>query len=221
MRTGGAAPYGADQSEYRTEIDSFSKVTAFGDEGGGPRWFQVRTKSGEIMQYGFSDDSRIKAENHDAAGAWALNRVTDTVGNYFDIAYVNLQGEYRPSRIDYTGKGPEGPSGEMPYASVGFAYEERPDPSVGFRANSRLATATRLKTVLIKVGERIVRTYNLLYEATNGDNPLSRLAHVQMCANGADDVYAAMSAGDQLHLGHLSFGIRRGDKQSDKRRPCA
>lgn len=45
MRTGGEAPYGAHESEYRTEIDTFSKITAFGDQGGAPRWFQVRTKS--------------------------------------------------------------------------------------------------------------------------------------------------------------------------------
>ncbi len=48
--------YGADDSEYRTEIDSFTKVPAHGNQAGGPAWFEARTKSGEVMQYGLTND---------------------------------------------------------------------------------------------------------------------------------------------------------------------
>jgi hypothetical protein len=41
--------YGANGSECRTEINSFTKVVAHGNQAGGPPWFEVRTKSGEVM----------------------------------------------------------------------------------------------------------------------------------------------------------------------------
>ncbi|MBA2491548.1 MAG: hypothetical protein H0V34_07515 [Gammaproteobacteria bacterium] len=75
----GTGAYGEAGSGYRTEIDTFSRIKAFGLQGGGPEWFEVRTKSGEIMESGRSENSNIHAENHVAAGAWALNRVADTV----------------------------------------------------------------------------------------------------------------------------------------------
>jgi hypothetical protein len=42
----GTGAYGADGSEYRTEINSFSKIVAGSFQGGRPSWFEVRTKAG-------------------------------------------------------------------------------------------------------------------------------------------------------------------------------
>jgi len=47
VRVGSVLPYGADETEYRTETDSFSRIIAHGAVGGGPAWFEVKTKSGE------------------------------------------------------------------------------------------------------------------------------------------------------------------------------
>jgi len=45
--------YGADGSEYRTEIDNYSKITQKGVYGsGGANWFEVKTKSGLTYRYG-------------------------------------------------------------------------------------------------------------------------------------------------------------------------
>src|SRR5262249_42127172 len=40
---------GLDGTELRTEVDSFSRIIAHGNAGGGPAWFEVHTKSGHIM----------------------------------------------------------------------------------------------------------------------------------------------------------------------------
>ena len=51
--------YGADGTEYRTEIESFAKIISRGSAGTGPAWFEVRTKSGQdhgVRQHcGFTD----------------------------------------------------------------------------------------------------------------------------------------------------------------------
>ncbi len=50
--------YGAANSEYRTEIDDFSKIIAYGSAvGGGPSYFVVKTKDGRTLEYGNTTSS--------------------------------------------------------------------------------------------------------------------------------------------------------------------
>src|ERR1043166_488977 len=56
--------YGGDGTDYRTEVDSFSRIESHGTAGGGPAWFEVRTKSGQIMQFGNTPDSHIIAQGN-------------------------------------------------------------------------------------------------------------------------------------------------------------
>ena len=52
---------GGNGTEYRTEIDGYSKIVSHGQQGSGPAWWRVRTKSGQVMEFGNTADSRIKA----------------------------------------------------------------------------------------------------------------------------------------------------------------
>src|SRR5258706_13889011 len=99
------ASYGADGAEYRTERDSFSKVISYGVAGNGPAWFRVWTKSGDILEYGNTADSRIEAQGKTTVRVWALNKVSDRLGNYLTVTYNedSANGDYSPARIDYTG----------------------------------------------------------------------------------------------------------------------
>src|SRR2546427_4098342 len=118
------AVYGGDGVEYRTERESFTKVISYGQvlaPGNGPQWFKVWTKSGQIMEYGNTDapnnDSRIQAQGIPTVRVWALNKISDTKGNYLTVAYTddNANGDFYPTRIDYTGNAAAGLS---PAASV-------------------------------------------------------------------------------------------------------
>ena len=44
--------YGAPNTEYRTETESYSRIISYGTTGTGPTSFKVWTKSGQIMEYG-------------------------------------------------------------------------------------------------------------------------------------------------------------------------
>jgi hypothetical protein len=108
--------YGASGTEYRTERDTFAKIISYGT----PGWFQVQTKDGKTLQFGNTADSQIAAakgssgipENYTRRG-WALNKVTDSAGNYYNIVYSNVSwsnagqqnakddGVFYPVRIDY------------------------------------------------------------------------------------------------------------------------
>jgi hypothetical protein len=97
--------YGADNAEYRTEVETFSRVISHGAAGNGPAWFEVRTKSGQVMEFGRTADSLILAQGKPTARVWAVDKVSDTKSNYFTVTYTNdaANGQAYPTRIDYTG----------------------------------------------------------------------------------------------------------------------
>jgi hypothetical protein len=171
--------YGADQTEYRTERESFSKVVSYGSAGSGPSWFRVWTKAGLVMEFGNSVDSKIEAQGKASVRVWALNRTSDTKGNFFTVSYSedNANGEYRPSRIDYTGNTA---ANIQPQNSVRFVYETRPDIVPLYQGGSLIKTTKRMITVQVWQGKNLAREYRVQYEV----GPLmenSRLKTVSQC----------------------------------------
>ncbi|HET7396408.1 MAG TPA: SpvB/TcaC N-terminal domain-containing protein, partial [Gammaproteobacteria bacterium] len=92
-------------STYDTEIRSYSRITTAGGTNG-PASFTVQTKDGETWEYGNTTDSKILATGTSTVRVWALDKVTDTNGNYYTITYQNndtTTGDYWPLSIAYTG----------------------------------------------------------------------------------------------------------------------
>ncbi|HTD05244.1 SpvB/TcaC N-terminal domain-containing protein, partial [Undibacterium sp.] len=137
------ANYWSDNAEYRTEIESFSRITAkvIVRNGVATRWFKVESKDGRIMEYGNTADSYVSvvlgtpnsgttAPQPDASSkngplSWALASTADRLGNRIGYTYTQdaISGEHRPTFIRYGGAG-------MPsHAAVQFSYDPqgRPD----------------------------------------------------------------------------------------------
>jgi Salmonella virulence plasmid 65kDa B protein len=55
-----AGAYGANGTEYRTEVDNFTRIHSYGAVGGGPQRFVVYTSTGQILNYGNTNDSRVE-----------------------------------------------------------------------------------------------------------------------------------------------------------------
>ena len=111
--------YWSDTAVYRTELDSFSRISAQGTETA--RSFKVEAKDGRIQYYG-KDTGRAAALpaslNKVGAQSWALDRVEDRSGNYISIAYSQngTTGEHLPTGFRYGGKGLK------PHAAILIAY---------------------------------------------------------------------------------------------------
>ena len=120
--------YGKHGTRYRTEIDSFARITSYGSAGNGPAWFKVEHKDGSVVQYGKSADSRIEARGSTTPATiftWAQNRFEDRSGNY--ILYSYLENRSGPvafvlRAIDYTGNVR---AGTLPSARLSFTYRDR------------------------------------------------------------------------------------------------
>lgn len=171
--------YGGDGTEYRTEIDGYSRIVSHGVAGNGPAWFEVRTKSGQIMEFGNTTDSRALPQNTATVRVWGVNKVSDTKGNYLTVTYVNdtVNGESYPARINYTGNAN---TGLTPNVTVQFLYAARSDVTRFYQAGSAITSTAILSKVQTFIGSAQVLEYRLAYE-TGSATQRSRLTSVTLC----------------------------------------
>ncbi len=176
--------YGADGTEYRTEIDSFSRVVSHGTAGSGPAYFTVETKAGQILEYGGTTDSRVPVAGRDEARFWALNRVEDTVGNYMTLAYLEdaANETCRLDRIDYAGNTT---AGTLPQSAVQFLYEVRPDTRDAYQAGARINMMHRLTGIQTSTDAALVHDYRFAYDESPRTGR-SRLLSVTECDAAGD-----------------------------------
>lgn len=177
--------YGADGAEYRTEIDSFSRVVSYGQFGSGPARFRVWTKDGLILDFGNpSDGSRsdctVDAVDNQGIRSWNARRISDASGNYMDFYYAKdtANGIHLIDRIEYTGNQS---AGFAKYASVKFEYEDRADIFKGYVCGALSAMTKRLKKISSLYGSTVVRSYTLQYaDLTQRNTPFrSILSSIQ------------------------------------------
>ncbi|HEY0106568.1 MAG TPA: FG-GAP-like repeat-containing protein, partial [Rhizomicrobium sp.] len=204
--------YGADGSQYRTEIDSFAKIIAHGTAGSGPAWFEVHLKSGQLLEFGNTTDSRLLAVGTTTARAWCLDKMTDTKGNYLAVTYTNdtTNGQAYPARIDYTGN--TGAS-LTPYNSVRFTYTARSDITPAYQAGSLQQTTVLLTHIKTYQGANVVYDYQLAYRAGTAVTH-SRLTSVTQCDSAGTTCLAPTTFGWQGGTGQLTLtGASNGTAQ--------
>ena len=153
--------------EYRTEIESFTKVIPHGAASTGPQWFEAKTKAGLTYTFGGTDDSKFTAGRSDGAAlSWAVSKIQDRNGNYMAFHYIKPgPGEFLLDSITYTHN--DGTQSISSYASVKFDYEERPDKGVGYLAGSQSQMNARLTDVTSFFGQQVVRHYHVGYKQSD------------------------------------------------------
>jgi hypothetical protein len=205
--------YGADAAEYRTESESYSRIVSYGSQGSGPAWWKVWTKSGQILEYGNTADSRIEAQGKTEVMLWSLNKLADTVGNYLTVSYIedNPNGQYYPDRIDYTGNSN---AGKSPTNSVRLVYEARPDLTPMYQAGSVSKNTVRLKSVQSYVGSVMAKEYTLTYEQAVRTQR-TRLTSVVECSGSGVCLPATVCNSLQENSGNFTLAYRQNNYPSD------
>jgi hypothetical protein len=102
--TANGASYGSDRSEYRTELDHFSRIILHGQTSAWTSYFEVEKKSGRIAQYepGPASNRSLAPET------WYLTREFDRQGNciaytYAAVAVRGVVQDVELTAITYTG----------------------------------------------------------------------------------------------------------------------
>lgn len=187
--------YGQPGTTYQTEIANFSNVTANGTAGNGPSYFTVKGKDGLTYEYGNTADSRIIPSGNTTPYVWALDKVTDRLGNEMTFTYYQSGGAYVPLSIQYTA--PSG-STSFPY-QVNFTYTTKSsnDTISKYVASSQIQQTQQLSTITATSAGTTVRTYKLLY-TTSATTLRATLTSIQECGGSAGtDCLPAVSVGYQ------------------------
>ncbi|MEM9102902.1 MAG: polymorphic toxin-type HINT domain-containing protein [Pseudomonadota bacterium] len=153
ISTGGE--YGADNTKYRTEVESWKNITSHGQCGKGPCFFSVENRSGATRWFGSTSDSRIEAvfkgaqENDNAltgsVRVWALSKTMDRNFNYLRYSYNEdtQTGEYSPATITYT-INEESTTPLVGTRGISFYYEPRSHNSVKYQGGAQVLHSKRL-----------------------------------------------------------------------------
>jgi hypothetical protein len=173
--------YGQDGTEYRTEIDKFSKIVSYGSAGNGPASFKVWTKGGQIMEYGNTADSRVINTGYTTARQWSLNRISDTTGNTMTVSYFNnpALGLHLPQQIWYGGN-PSPGAGTVANRRVDIAYLDRPDKTTAYVGNQKAQEWFRISKISTYIDTNPIKNYNFTYETSPSTNR-SRLSQITEC----------------------------------------
>lgn len=166
--TGGSS-YGAANTIYRTEVESFKEVKAIGTLGSGPSSFEVTDlQSGTKFIYGTKALSRPTVQGKVEPYMWLLDKVTDLNGNYMEFTYQYSAGEEpRIANISYTANAN---TGVQARSLVSFYYDSRPDKNFYYIAGGKIYQSYRLGRVYVQQRNAAndlvtVHSYHLEYAA--------------------------------------------------------
>lgn len=187
---------GLDGSEYRTEVDTYRRVFARGQRGGGPAWFEVLHRDGTTRRYGNDADSILHAPTG-AAREWALNEVEDPFGNRITWQWVETRnafevpgvetrmGELLPREVRWTTDA----SGAGGVYRLRFEWTTRlgADQRRGWRWGAPVARWQRLAALLYEAdpgsGFALVQSWRMAYPATGSvhENQADQPVSVTQC----------------------------------------
>ncbi|OFX58077.1 MAG: hypothetical protein A2046_16560 [Bacteroidetes bacterium GWA2_30_7] len=160
--------YSSTLAGYYTETENFSKITQATSTVTAKIYFEVKTKSGSIIEYGNTNNSCIEAQGNTAVLLWLINKVTDNNGNYITFTYTenNTDGTFRIDKIEYTGNAT---AGLNPYNSIEFFYENRADVNDLYVAGSIVRNDILLNKIKTKQYGNTVKEYEFKYLKTTDD----------------------------------------------------
>lgn len=215
----GTGTYGSSGAIYRTEIDSFARITSIGGTSANPNYFTVERKDGSTSFYGNTADSKQNV-GIDKTITWGINQFQDSFGNPIKFTYTTTGG-FTLSKIYYA----FGANKTVPTSNsmIEFVYtSDRPDPSMGYIAGYPLSNTLRLQRVDSynaddNLTQQLMRSYHLEYaalllEPRPQDVLLSRLDNIKECIDtSATQCLPATNFewGRQLPLGDASSTLAR------------
>ena len=186
--------YGAPNSEYRTEISNYAKITAKGGSTGSPDYFQVEAKDGSTTTYGASGSTTTSEQEARNSGVetgkvlnWAISEFKDSANNKIKFEYFNEEAGHRIKHINYAYG-----SGTSANAQIEFTYMVRTDDIYGYVGGYKFKSERLLKRITVKNNEEkvaggllTVREYLLHYSPSSAIQVFSQLNSITEC-RGAD-----------------------------------
>ncbi|MBK9282758.1 MAG: VCBS repeat-containing protein [Sphingobacteriaceae bacterium] len=154
--------YGQNGATYKLEIEDYSFISSFNNQGNGPQYFVVTNTDGLTMEFGRTPDSKNVAKFSNEVLAWYVNKIYDEFGNYLIFDYTNQNGEILINEINYTGNN----NAQInPYNKIKFNYMSRSDKNVFHVGGQHFTSEHILKNIIcLDINNELVRQYNFEYK---------------------------------------------------------
>lgn len=178
--------YGASNTQYRFERDTFERIVSVGNISGSPEHFYIDHGNGLRSYFGNTADSRFNLSPTDARPeAWYLSHIQDQFGNRINFFYTKTvttsHREIVPDRIEWSANPGLGHTARY---RAQFTWQNRPaaDQRVGWAYGKRHDTTKRLQRVTVSFNSQEIHRYNVAYTtpASTGTKR-SQVASIQMC----------------------------------------
>lgn len=147
--------------EFRTRVDSYSRIRAYEWNAQGPKRLIVETRAGLRLHFGSSDASRVRVGENGPVLTWLCDRIEDSVGNFMVITYAVEGLDHRIAEVLYTGNDRAGLS---PYAKVSFSYRQVDPYEVRYLFGAKVEQKYVLDRITTSFRSRTHRTYTLEYD---------------------------------------------------------
>ena len=159
-------------AEYRTENESFQRISITSTANNSPQTFLVELPDGSKMTFGATADSRI-THTDGRVLQWMASEYQDAYGNtinyyYQDVGQNGAQ-ENLYSYITYGGTA---------NIRIDFDYEQKPDTNHYFLYGIEFSSTQRLTNVRTSVDGATAKDYQISYTET----PVSRLSRMTQIA---------------------------------------
>jgi len=176
-------------TEYRTEIESFSKVISYGTSESNPTHWKVWTKSGQTIEYGNTTDSDIKVPGKSDIYIWKANKIIDAAGNAITLSYFGASSENAAliERIDYANN------------QIKFTYETRTDQRFSYIGGGKVSLNKRLASVATYHNNSKISQYNITYKEEPAEVPQSRITEINQCSSNGDCFPATNFTWEAIH----------------------
>ena len=159
--------YGSNGTTYGFASEDFTRITSKETLGDGPKWFEVKLKSGLTLEFGNSQDARMVLSDQKGVYTWFVNKVKDNFGNYIKYNYASKEdGETWISSIEYNGN--QNTSIE-PTCKIEFNYYTLQELNVNtsltpvFIGGNRITFGKILKNIKVFSNNNLIKTYTLKF----------------------------------------------------------
>lgn len=203
-----AGTHNTDGAEYRTEIDTFAKITAHdvaGQQGVG--YFEVQTKNGLTMWYGEANNSAFGLTYTPPSGSavtghiiYNLSKVQDSLGNKIEYFYtIDAENQQLLSRIDYSF------ANGNPTYQINFAYKAAPFAESSYTLGTKITKDQILDYISCSyVGNATPLWKYVMQYKSQSKKSLLQLESIQQYAMGV--AAGSVSLGWEQDIPEADFG---------------
>ncbi len=152
--------------EYKTEQDEFSKIV-FHKENGYYSKCDVWLENGNLLKYGYTNDSKLMSSDGNHVIKWMVSSITDRNGNAILYSYEtpDTNGDIYISQIAYTSNSQANLSAEF---TIAFTYSNnRFDKYHYYIAGNKILSKKLLTGISVSKAGNVIESYSFTYDGNS------------------------------------------------------